>query len=113
MVDNMKETGKKIIWMEWVSTPGKMAENLKDNIKETKNMEMEFTHGLTEENMTVSGQMEGNMAEESIFLRLDNLEKVYGKLAKESSGWMTYKMIRCSEYIYYKFKYLSRHLYSY
>jgi len=45
--------------------------------------------------MMENGKMEGNMEKENIFLKQDNSEKAFGKVEKESSGWMTYKMTIC------------------
>ena len=52
----MMETGKTTIWTDLVSIPGKMAGNMRDNIKKIRSTVREFTHGLMEENMTVNGK---------------------------------------------------------
>ena len=46
MVENIWENGMIIIWMELVSTPGKMVENTRVNINLIKSMDMENTCGL-------------------------------------------------------------------
>lgn len=53
--------------MEKESTLGKMAENMKENIKMIKNMDMVFILGLMVENTKENGRMANNMAMENTY----------------------------------------------
>ena len=55
MVENLQETGSAIRCMEPVFLPGLTVEGIKEIITMTKNKDMEFSLGQTEENMMVLG----------------------------------------------------------
>ena len=55
MGDSIKESGLIIIWREWEFIPGLMEENMKENIKMIRNMDMEYIFGRTRENIRDGG----------------------------------------------------------
>jgi len=96
MAENMRVTGRIIIWMDLVYIPGKMEECMKATIRKIKSMEKEFTLGLTADAMMANGKMEDNMALGSIYLNKDNIEREFGKMEKEKDGLMkTIESLSC------------------
>ena len=50
-----------------------MEENMKENMKWTKNMDTENINGLMEDNMRVSGITENNMVKVNIYFKMEQL----------------------------------------
>lgn len=87
MEESTKVNGKIIKCKEKVLSPGLMVENTLEIILKIVNKALEFSHLKMEEYMKGSGLMENNMAEE--FLKRKTFhEREFGKMEKESGGWM-------------------------
>lgn len=71
MEDNTKANGSQTICMERGFTLGKMAEGMKDNINQTKNMDTEPMYGLMEGDMKVIGLMVSSMDKENTFYQME------------------------------------------
>jgi len=85
-VGNMKVIGWIITWTVMVATYGKMAVNMKDSIKMTKNMDKVHIHGPMVGSMKECGKMEDNMVAVSIYQNKDCQEKEFGTMVKEKNG---------------------------
>ena len=57
----MKASGLTTTWRVWESIFGTMAASIQDNIKTTRNMDLEFTLGLMRGAIWDSGTKENNM----------------------------------------------------
>jgi len=88
MAENIMENGKIITCMERVSTHGKMAVCMKVTMKMIGSTAMEFTPGMMESNTKAGGKMENSTVKVSIE-KMDVIEKVSGKMARESNGLET------------------------
>jgi hypothetical protein len=88
MAENMRATGRIIIWMDSVYILGRMEECMKATIRKIKSMAKEFILGLTEDAMMGNGKMEDNMALESTYLNKDSIEREFGKMEREKDGLM-------------------------
>ena len=88
MAENMRATGRIIIWMDSVYILGRMEECMKAIIRKIKSMEKEFILGLTEGAMTANGKMDDNMALESTYLNKDSIEREFGRMEREKDGLM-------------------------
>jgi hypothetical protein len=71
--------------MARVYTPGKMAGNMKENMKMTENTVTEFILGTMASNTQAGGLMANSMARESTE-KMDAIDVESGKKARESSG---------------------------
>ena len=92
MEEDMRESGKTIICTEKESTHGRMAESTLVNISMTESTVMVFTPGTMEDNTKVTGNLENNTERVSIVkdkTKTLRKEKVFGKMERESSGWMS------------------------
>jgi len=67
---------------------GRTAENMKANLKMTRDTVMVYTPGLMAESTTVLGHKESNMDKENISCPMVNLELVSGTMELESVGLM-------------------------
>jgi len=88
MVENMTVNGKTTICMVKVSTPGKMEECIKANMRMIASTDMELTLGMMVNNTLVGGKMESNTVKEPT-AKMGVIEKVFGKMVKELDGSMT------------------------
>jgi hypothetical protein len=86
MEDNIKESGLTTTWTTWVSIPGLMVVATWVSTKTIKNMDMEFTSGLTEDFTSVNGCEVNNMASVSTKQPKPISNMVFGKKVKESNG---------------------------
>ena len=69
MEGHMTESGKTIACTAKESIRGRMEEHTKDNTYLTRNMDMEFTVGLTEDDTKAAGRTESRTAKESISMQ--------------------------------------------
>lgn len=74
--------------MEKVFTPGRMAEDMKENISMIRNTAKAFTPGPMEEDMKALGHMENNMEEENTFCLKEPSELVFGIMERGLNGLM-------------------------
>ena len=65
---------------------GRMAVNMKDNIRMTRNMDRVHTYGLMVESMKEIGRMEDNTVVVNIYQNKVYQEKVFGIMVKEKNG---------------------------
>ena len=86
MEDSIKESGLTTIWTIWVSIPGLTVGATWVSTKTIRNMDMEFTSGLTEDFTSVNGCVENNTASESTKQLKLTSNMVSGKKVKESNG---------------------------
>lgn len=83
MVVFLLESFMRIKWKATVILPMLMDKSTKENIPTIKNMAMVNTLGQMVENTRVIGTTENNMVKESIKIRMEKQEKVYGKMGKK------------------------------
>ena len=88
MEDNMMENGRIVKCMGLESTLGKMVESTKDSTLTIKKKVKDYIPGLTVEHIMVSGKVVNNMEWVLILATKEIVNKVYGKTAKRSSGWI-------------------------
>ena len=79
--DNTRESGLIIIWTEWESTLGLMADVIWESIKMTRSTGMVFTSGLTAACTSVNGCAASNTASESTRLKTLASNMVSGRRA--------------------------------
>ena len=63
-----------------------MEECTKETTLMTRSKDMEFSHGLMEEDIRASGKTENNTELESILLQKEKKRKENGKMERESDG---------------------------
>ena len=86
MVASTTVTGKIIIWMDTVCTPGKTAENMKANTLTIKRTDMECIPTLTDDATKECGRMESSMGRASLSARKECRGKANGKPVNGYSG---------------------------
>lgn len=86
MVEDTKESGLTIKCMVWANIPGEMDESIRDSINLTRNMVLDLTLGLTEENMSESGWIVRDMVKDELFQQKDIKERVFGSKTNEFVG---------------------------
>jgi len=69
-----------------VLTNGLTAEDMKVNIKWTKNTAMAFMHGLMDADIMAHGKMVNNMDKAYMNFQTENAEKENGLMVQESNG---------------------------
>jgi len=85
MVENTMVNGEIITCMEEVSIPGKTEECMRVTMKMIVNMDMEYTLGMTVNNMKAGGRTENNT--EKVFIeKMAATDVVSGKMEKELNG---------------------------
>jgi hypothetical protein len=68
--------------------PGRMGGDMKENMQMTESMDMESTLGLMADSMSASGKTENNMEKEPINKQTAQKKEAFGRMEKESSGWI-------------------------
>lgn len=63
-----------------------MVENMKENIKMIKKMDMVYIIGQMEKNMMVCGVKVNKMDKDYLYLQMDHKNMVFGKMVKELDG---------------------------
>lgn len=88
MEDATTETGKTTTCMEGVSTPGKMADAMKENTSTTESTATESMSGRTVDNTKGAGRMVNNT--ERVFTNrlMDKNAEVFGRMENVLSGLM-------------------------
>ena len=76
------ENFMRIKWKAMVILLMLMDKFTKENFPTIKNMAMENTLGQMAENTKGTGTTENNMVKESMSIKMEKLEKVYGKMGK-------------------------------
>jgi len=85
-VEFTKVNGKKINFMEEVSTPGQMVECITETMKMIRNMDKEPTLGQMENPMRDSGLTVNSMEKLGSPIQKEEARWVSGKMEKESNG---------------------------
>ena len=86
MEDNTKENGLIIIWKEWESILGKMAEAMKANTKMIRNMATVSTLGPIQDNIKDGGSEVSSTDLENTAFLAKTLSSASGKTERGSNG---------------------------
>lgn len=86
MEDDMKDTGRIIIWMDAEYTPGKTDVATKVNIRTIRSTASVYTLGQMADSIMACGQMVNNMEKASIFFQQEFKDAVNGKMDIEYAG---------------------------
>lgn len=89
MEESMRVNGWTTIWMEWVCTPGKMADNTEASTKMTRNMAMGSTLGLMVGHMLATGAEANSTVLEPTQCQDPPLSTVSGRRGSALNGLMS------------------------
>jgi len=89
MVVVMKVNGRIITCMARVITPGKMVVAILATTKWIRNTDLAFIPGLMAENTKETGTTENNTVKESLYFKMELLEKDFGMRVNVLDGWIS------------------------
>ena len=94
MVGPLMDNGGVIKFMDMVSSPGLMAENMKDTTSTTRKMAKAPSHGPTADSILVAGRMAISMDWAHIIKLMVKSDKENGMLERESDGLKNFNQKR-------------------